>query len=171
MTLPRGLITGVTARLPGVPGDLKKFDPVGLGVWPHDSITVTLALPNRHTHPNQLTRGKTRLAAIIRAKEIKADRRSAADWTAYMLQGCTPPRWESANVHAVFYHRTKARRDPTNLSSSLKHVLDGIADAGVVVNDRVLSPPTVEDRIDRERPRVEITITQAASVDPGERSE
>jgi hypothetical protein len=45
----------------------------------------------------------------------------------------------------------------------LKAYQDGIADAGVVENDRVLSAPTVDDRIDRQSPRVEITVTRAGT--------
>ena len=54
--------------------------------------------------------------------------------------------WPGAFVRATFYFQIKRKRDGDNLNASLKHALDGLADAGIVADDNhlVLLPPTVE---------------------------
>jgi len=54
--------------------------------------------------------------------------------------------WPGAYVRATFYFRVRRKRDGDNLNASLKHALDGLADAGIVADDNafVLLPPTVE---------------------------
>ena len=56
-----------------------------------------------------------------------------------------PPRWERATYQATFYRPGKRakRMDDDNAIASLKGVLDGLQDAGVIVNDSGLThlPP------------------------------
>ena len=54
--------------------------------------------------------------------------------------------WPGAYVRATFYFRVRRKRDGDNLNASLKHALDGLADAGIVADDNafVLLPPAVE---------------------------
>lgn len=51
--------------------------------------------------------------------------------------------------------------DPDNIIASLKAYIDGLADAGIVANDKNLWPerPAIQ-RVER-LPRVEITITKS----------
>ena len=51
------------------------------------------------------------------------------------LHKCDSCPWEAATVHLTF-HMAK-RRDADGLLAWVKPLLDGIADAGVVVNDSV----------------------------------
>jgi len=44
--------------------------------------------------------------------------------------------------------------------------IDGIADAGVVANDHDLTQLPAVQRIDKEHPRVEITITEVPVLSP-----
>ncbi len=72
-----------------------------------------------------------------------------------------PPRWKAASMSvAVFLGPRNKQPDPDNLLASLKAYIDGLADAGVVANDKNLWPdrPRIE-RVERLA-RVEITIKQ-----------
>jgi hypothetical protein len=46
--------------------------------------------------------------------------------------------------------------------ASIKSALDGVADAGLVVNDSGLWPESPEIHVDKENPRLEITFTKEA---------
>ena len=62
----------------------------------------------------------------------------------------------------MFYHKTNRRRDGANYNAMLKGAFDGIVDAGIAVDDDhkhwTTLPP--EFHIDKEFPRVEITVTK-----------
>jgi Holliday junction resolvase RusA-like endonuclease len=70
--------------------------------------------------------------------------------------------WGRCLVHAEFFHKTKRRRDIDNAIGCLKATYDGLVDAGVVEDDTpefmVRDMPGMN--IDKEDPRVEITITR-----------
>ena len=72
--------------------------------------------------------------------------------------------WQTAEVKAVFYHKTNRRRDGSNFNAMLKGAFDGIVDAGLVVDDDARHWTTLppEFYIDKENPRVEITITRVS---------
>jgi Holliday junction resolvase RusA-like endonuclease len=99
--------------------------------------------------------------AVGRAKKKARAAASVAAALVLFEAQASPPRWTSAKIHACFYHKTRARRDKANLVGSLKAAIDGIQDAGIVVDDFVLAAPTVDDLIDKDSPRVEITIRAA----------
>lgn len=69
-----------------------------------------------------------------------------------------PYRLESATVQATFYHKDKRRRDGDNLLAMLKPVWDGMVDAGVFVDDSGLTHLPVVKLVDKDNPRVEITV-------------
>lgn len=117
-----------------------------------DEITITLPLPAKELSPN---------ARVHWAKKGRAVRvqRTGADVRARMAMDFKePPQWERAELQATFYLPDRRRRDADNLAASLKAQLDGIADAGVVANDAGFThlPPRL--LVDRENPRVELTI-------------
>ena len=68
-----------------------------------------------------------------------------------------------AEAWVTFYVPDNRRRDPTNLAASLKAAWDGIVDAHVLTDDQYLDvhPPVII--VDRENPRVEITIEELAA--------
>lgn len=75
------------------------------------------------------------------------------------LEGRNPPMWTLTTVSMVGYFPSRCRWDHFNLIGAMKATLDGIADAGIVENDRWLRPGTFDfDRIDKANPRIEITL-------------
>lgn len=74
------------------------------------------------------------------------------------------PLWKSASIKATFYLKDKRgmKSDQDNRIASLESVLDGIASAGVVENDRgfVWASPPIELRIDASCPRLEVEVAQ-----------
>lgn len=52
-------------------------------------------------------------------------------------QGWWDPPLEHAEIHFAFHIKSKRRRDPENLSASMKPYTDGIVAAGVVKDDDI----------------------------------
>ena len=69
-----------------------------------------------------------------------------------------PWPWPAATVDLTFYWPDKRRRDKDNAVASMKAALDGIADAGLVVNDEHFQPGKVDFQVDKSNPRVVITM-------------
>lgn len=123
-------------------------------------LTITTSLPHKHLHPN------ARPHWAAKAKAVKAAR-----WSAYGAALCAMhdllmpiPHWPRASIRAIFY--VKDRRgisaDEDGRVASLKAICDGIADAGVVANDRGLtwlSPPVVH-LIDKANPRLVLEVSR-----------
>lgn len=119
-----------------------------------NTITIILPLPERALSPN------TRVYWSRKAKAVKRYRR-LAHWIANAATiGQSPERWAKASVAIAAYYPTRRHPDPDNLIASLKAAFDGIADAGIVANDRGLWPLRPEIFTDRANPRIELTITE-----------
>ena len=119
-----------------------------------NSITIILPLPDESLSPN------ARVHWMKKAKAAKLYR-----WEAQCKIVAKSPRrlmWEKASYKAAFYFKDARRRDADNAIASLKSALDGVADAGLVINDSGLWPERPEFRTDKENPRVEITFTREA---------
>lgn len=169
-------LTGhTTANMPGVSGDWKKQArraSTALVTWlkpPSEPSTptrlvVVLRLPSMTVSQND-----SHCHWRIKARAVKAHRTEAAAIVCEEMRrlGIVGP-WPSARVSATMFFRIRARRDPHNLPERLKPILDGIADAGLVANDRdlIVAPPREE--VDRESPRIELCIERT---DQTERTE
>jgi len=118
------------------------------------SITITLPIPARKLSPN------ARVHWAEKAKLTRAARKAAyfAAIEAWNLRG-KPPGWLKARLEVKAFFKTLNFPDPGNFMASLKSSEDGIADAGIINNDKGLWPerPTFEK--DASNPRIEITIT------------
>jgi crossover junction endodeoxyribonuclease RusA len=112
-------------------------------------MTITLPFPPRELSPN------ARIHWARKAKIVKAYRTQA--FAAAFRRGHTP--YAIATARVVFFAPDRRRRDHDNLSASLKAAWDGIVDAGILIDDAGLRHETITVVVDRERPRVEITIT------------
>jgi Holliday junction resolvase RusA-like endonuclease len=122
-----------------------------------ESIRITLQLPNRSLAPNGRTHWR------VKARATRTYRQVAHYYTAAEMQAnAVAGGWTAAEVEAAFWFPMNRGRDADNLLASLKAAFDGIADAGLVSNDRQLTYLPVRQAIDRERPRVEITIRRTA---------
>jgi len=118
-----------------------------------NSITISLPLPPKSLSPN------ARCHWAVKARDTRKCREAARWWTFAALKGDCP-HWRRSTFRATFYHTTNRRRDDDNLIASLKPYRDGIADSGLLDDDvGVVTLPPLKC-IDRENPRVEITITQ-----------
>lgn len=117
---------------------------------PHRYIEIQLELPPKELSPN------ARPHFMAKARLTKKYRSTAA-----MLARLKRPEkpWETALVQTTWYFKTNRKRDRDNLLASMKAAFDGLADGGVVGDDAgfVHLPPVIE--IDKERPRVVITIS------------
>jgi hypothetical protein len=120
------------------------------------SVTIELSLPERALCPNT---PRVHWAAKAKARK-KA--REAAHLAALDACGIDRPRWKSATVQATFYLRDRRglEADQDNRIGSLKAHIDGIADAGVLENDRGLTWKPVAHDVDRKRPRVVLVFTE-----------
>lgn len=119
-----------------------------------NQITVTLPLPDKCLSPNARVHWSTK------ARHVKAYRNSAhVQCIANRVNGL---KWMRATYKARFYFPDARRRDADNAIASLKSALDGVADAGLIVNDSGLWPERPEFHTDKANPRVEITFTKEA---------
>lgn len=125
-----------------------------------ERITIILPLPPKLLSPNRpvFTRG----GRIAQAKAVKAYR--AAARKACEAEGVSTGPWESATAQDAFYWPYRRRRDTRNAEVMLKAAYDGLVEAGLLADDDALTLAHEPTRfeIDKECPRVEITITRKA---------
>jgi len=119
------------------------------------AITITLPLPDKCLSPN------ARVHWAKKAKTVKTYRHDAM-WACIHKSSHVHKKWKRASYTARFYFPDARRRDADNAIASIKSALDGVADAGLVVNDSGLWPERPEFLIDKETPRLEITFTKEA---------
>lgn len=118
------------------------------------SVSITIPLPPDALKPN------ARPHWSRKARAAKAYRKHA--WAATLAAtGVGPPeRWRRASVQVVAYYPTARHPDPDNLIASLKSAFDGIADAGLIANDKELWPERPVILKDKANPRIEMRISQ-----------
>lgn len=117
-----------------------------------NSITITLPLPPAALKPN------ARVHWAQKARAAKRYRRTAEAATIEALNGIEPPRWKMASVLIQAYFPTARHPDPDNAVASLKSAFDGLADAGLIENDRGLWPERPVIGKDKDNPRLVLTI-------------
>jgi hypothetical protein len=118
-----------------------------------EGLTFQLPLPDRRLSPN------ARTCRAVKWQAVKAARAAARIEAVRVLEGCPPPRWGKAKLHpAVFLGPRNRQPDPDNLIASLKSYIDGLADAGIVRNDKDLWPARPTFTRVEKFPRIEITI-------------
>lgn len=120
-----------------------------------EQITIVLDLPSPKLSPNARTHWAEK------AKLTKASRKAAyyAAIEAWNLRG-KPAGWIKAKLEVRAFFKTLNFPDPTNFPLSLKAAIDGIADAGIIANDKGLWPERPVFAKDSINPRIEITITK-----------
>ena len=119
------------------------------------TILITLPLPPRELSPN------ARPHRMAKARAAKKYRRFAWAVALEQIGRRDAPRWSRATARARFYFRDRRSfADGDNLLASLKPAFDGVADAGVVRNDRDLKHEPVDQEVDLWNPRVEIEVVE-----------
>ncbi len=121
------------------------------------ALTFQLPLPDRALSPN------SRNHWAVKSKAVKAARATAKEEAGRVLSDARmdAPRWKVARMDVVVFLGPRNKQpDPDNLIASLKPYIDGLADAGIVENDKNLWPERPEIRRVERLPRIEITITE-----------
>lgn len=119
-----------------------------------EKIVITLPLPPEEIHPNKRTRNHKYHGVLV--KETRGDAHLIA--RGRRPQSCP---WKTAELQATFYMPRK--RDEDGLIAWLKSTIDGITDAGIIVNDsgfRIVPVRQVTGK--REKRRVVITLTRTS---------
>jgi len=124
---------------------------------PSEQVVVTLPLPPRILSPN-CPIGSFR-GRMMRAAAAKKQKRLAREAAEDAMRG---EHWECANYKAMFFHKTKRRRDDVNHLAMLKSAIDGVIEAGLLPDDdrEHLRVTGAEFAIDTEWPRVELIFTK-----------
>jgi crossover junction endodeoxyribonuclease RusA len=117
------------------------------------NITITIPLPPAALKPN------SRPHWSRKARAAKAYRKAAWAATVAATSPGLPMRWRKASVQVTAFFKTVRHPDPDNLIASLKAAFDGIADAGLVADDKELWPLRPIIGKDAEFPRIELTIS------------
>jgi len=122
------------------------------------SYTFSVPLPPKACSPN------SRPHWAARAKAVKGQR-TAARWAAIIALEMTCPRWQSVTIQATFYKSSRRAKvlDVDNAIASLKGLCDGIADSGMILNDRGITWLPIRQVLGDAaggRNEVEITITK-----------
>jgi crossover junction endodeoxyribonuclease RusA len=117
------------------------------------SIVIVLPLPARKLSPN------ARVHWAEKAALTKASRKVAHLASLEALNARRPPGWIKAKMEVRAFFKTRNFPDPSNFMASLKSSEDGIADSGIIANDKSLWPERPVFEKDTSNPRIEITIT------------
>ena len=118
-----------------------------------NSITITIPIPHKALSPN------ARVHHMAKATKVRAARRTAHTLCIATV-GHGAMLWTDAISTVVWYTKTATHPDPDNALAMLKPYFDGMADAGVLANDRNLSHNPIRFEKDKANPRVELTITK-----------
>lgn len=118
-------------------------------------MTITVSIPDPCLSPN----ARVHWAAKNGAK--KSARDEAAMMARKEIGRGNAPRWKRADVRIVWYRATLRQIDADNALARCKATMDGIADAGVIGDDRGFIYHPIQFEHDAETPRLQITITEA----------
>ena len=117
-------------------------------------MKITLPLPPACLSPN------ARVHWAAKAKAAKTMRELAClNAKAWCNENENTYPWREATMQLTFYFKTAARRDPDNCLSSCKSVIDGIVDAGVLLDDDMITHLPVVRMKDKDNPRLEMEIS------------
>jgi hypothetical protein len=96
----------------------------------------------------------------VKNKATKAARSRA--WFETVNAGGEGHSWPAATIKYEFVFTENRARDDDNFITRMKPIRDGIADAGLVVNDSVFTTLPAVLRVDRtaKEPHVIVTITK-----------
>lgn len=123
-----------------------------------ETATIILELPDKILSPNNPPAslgGRMKKAAAAKRYRLVAKHMALAE--------CVESGpWQKATIQAHFVHKTRRRRDDVNSLAMLKPAYDGIVDSGLLVDDDSAHLTTLPATygIDKESPRVELTLTR-----------
>jgi Holliday junction resolvase RusA-like endonuclease len=113
------------------------------------TTAITLPLPERACSPN------ARCHWAVKAKAVKNMR------TAGLVAGSkSMVRYTSPVIDMIVYSKVRRGRDRDNAIACAKGAVDGLADAGLFANDKLVRWGTVEFDIDKDNPRIVLFIKE-----------
>lgn len=119
---------------------------------PVGPITITMPIPPSCLNPNTKSHWGSKIAA-------RSQQRSDASTYAGATFRGPGPKWDRAKLTVRWFAKDDHRiPDIDNCIASIKGMIDGIADAGVLANDRGIEGIDVWRVVDKTRPRVELTV-------------
>lgn len=116
------------------------------------SLTITLPHPPAGCRPN--FRSRTWHAAARAKKNYKRTARLTA------LASWPGPPMPKATVQVTWDSATRMAPDPDNINGAMKAAFDGLQAAGVIWNDRDLSPLPPVIRLKQTAPAVHLEIRE-----------
>jgi len=132
-------------------------------------IVITLGLPHKRLSPNHKVFSKGGMMAKRVAVKRYRDIANTLGYEQAAQSWVIPLPWHKATIRYDFYHKVKRDRDATNLVGSMKPAEDGLVDAEIIVDDNTSvvrhDPPVMH--IDKQNPRVVITVTEGWGDTPG----
>lgn len=115
-------------------------------------MTITIPLPHRNLSPN------ARCHWGAKSRCVRQHRHWAKLACMDAMNRQQVQTMVAAKVQAVFYFRTRQRRDGDNLLASMKASFDGLIDAGLLADDSAITHLPVVQRHDKANPRVELRV-------------
>lgn len=119
-------------------------------------MLIDLPLPHKLLHRNGSTRSYMAKARLT--KKARGDAKLAGIAARYDANHSHP--WKRATLAATFYVKHHQSMDEDGLIDWLKAYRDGLADAGIVENDRGFTNATPVLVKGDKHPRVEIVVTE-----------
>jgi Holliday junction resolvase RusA-like endonuclease len=126
-----------------------------------EQIKITLPLPHHGLRPNTEEQ-----RAWIKSSLILESRKRAKQVALKAIEQSnhTFP-WHESILQPIWFNRTNNQLDRDNILTSLKSSIDGIAEAGLIKNDRDLFPLPAVRKIDPDNPRVELIFFNSEEMD------
>lgn len=130
-------------------------------------IRLTLRLPDAILSPN--ARVMSKKGVFARAGKTKRYRNHACEQMTLAMRDSDlgPFPWPHAYIRFNFYFGTNRNRDEDNFEARMKAARDGMADAGIVTNDRYFRMQRPTMQVDKENPRVVVEISRKESWEAG----
>lgn len=119
-------------------------------------IKIITKIPSAALSPNSRSHWRVKHRASKSVKKATA----AGVQIALLIDG--KPEgipWHKVELQATYYHKCKRRRDPDNLIALLKYPIDGLVMGGLLVDDDQITLKPVQRLIDKDNPRLEMTIS------------
>lgn len=122
-----------------------------------NTVTLEFSLPHKKLMPNNRPRNHGYYASLVKMR-----RRTTFFATVGQVRSAGMAdnlKWKYVMAKVVWYAKTLKIPDADNALASLKSTIDGIADSGLILNDRYVSYAPMRYEKDKDKPRVEITLT------------
>jgi len=132
------------------------------GVICMDRITIITKIPSAALSPNSRCHWRVKHAASKSIKKVTANSVHIALSRLHKLPEDLP--WHEVELQATYYHNCKRRRDPDNLVALLKYPIDALVTAGLLIDDDQITLKPVQRFIDKDNPRLELTISPLSVV-------